>query len=816
MSLVFDTMTIPVLIDILMISITFVVNGSIITIRSSRGSYWGLAMKRIRLIPFKHSVLGKTVFFHSMLVLILVSVVTYFMINIVSRDLTKEARASVDNMTEQAYHTADVLLRSTYYYFGQIYSNDAEIFNAMYGDEFTGMQSKQIRDKLVDLKAANPLIESVYIYNMNHNIVFSSESTRSTVEDFDDMGMTKLLEKGRNIGNGGAFIPRRERLSYGNNPADLNLLSIIYTQFEGEVSDGALVVNLNQQTLQELINKAGDRISRQSMIIDQHGTVLSHTDPQLLMKNIADEPYIDEILRTENTTGQINVPIHGDNNLVSFRKSDQLGWIAISMVEESSILGTVIMVQRFILGITGLFIIIAIVIAFFSIRTIYMPVRNLASKIRDGSSKTLHPPHANEYKLIESWISRQEERVHDLESSMSRYRDAGKKELLKEVILGVLKETPANLERLHNLGILLDGGPYLAAVIRIDDYYSFSNRFQLKDQVLFKYAIMNIVDETLRPYGAAELFEYNDDTIAVLINLNEGQSPHADVCRKALHEVQNNIQEYLPLSVTISFGTVVHRLEQMTYSWSQACQAAQYRITYGTGTVIPYVPEMSQRMSVNEYPYQLEKMITDQMKAGNKHKHRVLVDEFFETISVYQYEEIIQYLSQLVIMSERVSKMMTDDDELLQMDLSSLSDSLRQWNTLDQLKTEYLRICEKIMDFRENDFSLRSAKIVDKVKEYIHTEYSNPDLTIDDLVKQTGMTKNHVRKIFNDLCGETISQYLSNYRFEKAKELLIQTDYPAAKISEMVGIANSNYFYVSFKKYAGKSPQHYRMEHRLN
>ncbi|WP_372662149.1 AraC family transcriptional regulator [Cohnella sp.] len=42
------------------------------------------------------------------------------------------------------------------------------------------------------------------------------------------------------------------------------------------------------------------------------------------------------------------------------------------------------------------------------------------------------------------------------------------------------------------------------------------------------------------------------------------------------------------------------------------------------------------------------------------------------------------------------------------------------------------------------------------------------------------------------------------------------TDYPAAKISEMVGIANSNYFYVSFKKYAGKSPHHYRTEHRLN
>ncbi|AFC28157.1 helix-turn-helix domain-containing protein [Paenibacillus mucilaginosus 3016] len=771
----------------------------------------------IRGIPLKNSVLVKTIFFHSMLVLILVSLVSFFMMNIVSRGLTKEAKASVDTMTEQAYHTADVLLRSTYYYFGQLYTNDMEIFNAMYGDEFTGMQSKRIRDKLVDLKAANPLIESVYIYNMNHDIVFSSESTQNTVDSFYDNGMTELLKQGQKMGNRGVFIPRRERFSSNNTPVDMNLLSIVYTQFKQDgASDGALVVNLNQQTLQELINKAGQGISRQSMIINQQGMVLSHSDPQFLMKSIADERYIDEILHSEHTRGQISVSIKGDNYLVAYLKSDQLGWIAISMVEENSVLGTVIMVQRFILCITGLFIIIAIVSAILSIRSIYIPVRNLARKIGGSSTKPLHSPHANEYEMIESWISHQEERVQDLQSSISRYSDAGKKELLKEVILGVFKETPANLKRSHNLGILLDGGPYLAAAIRIDNYYSLSNRFQLEDLALFKYAIMNIADETMRPYGTAELFEYSDDTIAVLINLAEGQSHHADAYHKAFNEVLGNITEYLPFSVTISFGTVVHSLVQVTYSWSQACQAAQYRIVHGTGTVIAYEPEMSQRMPADEYPYQLEKMITDQMKTGNKRKHRTLVDEFFETISKYQYEEIIQYLSQMVIMSERVAKVITDDDELLHMDLSSLSESLRQWDTLAHIKEEYIRICEKIMDFRDNDFSLRGVKVVDKVKEYIHTEYSNPDLTIDDLVKQTGMTKNHVRKIFNDLCGETISQYLSNYRFEKAKELLIQTDYSAARISEMVGIANSNYFYVSFKKYAGKSPQHYRMEHRLN
>ena len=50
------------------------------------------------------------------------------------------------------------------------------------------------------------------------------------------------------------------------------------------------------------------------------------------------------------------------------------------------------------------------------------------------------------------------------------------------------------------------------------------------------------------------------------------------------------------------------------------------------------------------------------MKAGNNQKVRALVDDFFETISEYQYEEIIQYLSQMVMMSERIANVITDDD----------------------------------------------------------------------------------------------------------------------------------------------------------
>jgi two-component system response regulator YesN len=39
---------------------------------------------------------------------------------------------------------------------------------------------------------------------------------------------------------------------------------------------------------------------------------------------------------------------------------------------------------------------------------------------------------------------------------------------------------------------------------------------------------------------------------------------------------------------------------------------------------------------------------------------------------------------------------------------------------------------------------------------------------------------------------------------------LLTTDLPANRIGEMVGIDNTKYFYISYKKYSGKTPDHFR------
>ncbi|MNC61254.1 Xylose operon regulatory protein [compost metagenome] len=103
-----------------------------------------------------------------------------------------------------------------------------------------------------------------------------------------------------------------------------------------------------------------------------------------------------------------------------------------------------------------------------------------------------------------------------------------------------------------------------------------------------------------------------------------------------------------------------------------------------------------------------------------------------------------------------------------------------------------------------------NQKHVIQMLDIIHERYQDSELTVESVTESIGFSTNYARKLFKDQTGQSISVYLNEYRFNKAKELLLSTNLPAKRIGEMVGIPNHNYFYFSFKKITGKTPDQFR------
>ena len=96
------------------------------------------------------------------------------------------------------------------------------------------------------------------------------------------------------------------------------------------------------------------------------------------------------------------------------------------------------------------------------------------------------------------------------------------------------------------------------------------------------------------------------------------------------------------------------------------------------------------------------------------------------------------------------------------------------------------------------------------IKDYISRNYMNDTLSVKDISSHVYLSASYVCTFFKSETGQTLNQYLTEYRMEKAKQLLSDPRYKISEISSKVGYTDGNYFGKSFKKYSGFSPSEYR------
>ena len=88
--------------------------------------------------------------------------------------------------------------------------------------------------------------------------------------------------------------------------------------------------------------------------------------------------------------------------------------------------------------------------------------------------------------------------------------------------------------------------------------------------------------------------------------------------------------------------------------------------------------------------------------------------------------------------------------------------------------------------------------------------YVKESLSIKEISDHVVLSAAYVCTYFKSQTGQTLNQYITEYRMERAMSLLADERYQIADISAKVGYSNGNYFSKSFKKFTGLSPSKYR------
>lgn len=102
--------------------------------------------------------------------------------------------------------------------------------------------------------------------------------------------------------------------------------------------------------------------------------------------------------------------------------------------------------------------------------------------------------------------------------------------------------------------------------------------------------------------------------------------------------------------------------------------------------------------------------------------------------------------------------------------------------------------------------------IVDRVKQYVSENISNPDLSREDIAGYVFLNPDYLTRIFKKETGISISDFLQQQRICYAKELLTNTSLSVSDVAVSAGYSNLSYFSTIFKKYVLQNPNEFRKQ----
>jgi two-component system response regulator YesN len=362
-------------------------------------------------------------------------------------------------------------------------------------------------------------------------------------------------------------------------------------------------------------------------------------------------------------------------------------------------------------------------------------------------------------------------------------------------------------------------GSYKFIHISIDQILSKAKEVETEERETWKFAIENIMAELLNK-------EWDENRIRGwqwrhgksgfwLLLLDEQQAMNSSFSVGTEHfilQLKNAIQRFTPFTVSIALGNEFEDLSLLPSFRDQLLSLLQFRIIKGGNNIFQL--DLIKNIS-NEKPkgitssvYKHTQQIIHALERGAEEEAIKSLQDFFSEIEVLSspvsIQEAVHYLFIRIVNRWMEHDGFGEDPYLLTEALqltkhaanfSQLKDSVRHWILTIMKKMKLL--------------TADHPNPIQQAKEWIKSNFGE-NITIKKIAHHVHMNPTYFCEYFKTQTGETVLDYVTKSRLEKARELLGTTDLKIYDISCQVGYQDTKYFSRLFKQWMGQTPSQYR------
>ena len=123
---------------------------------------------------------------------------------------------------------------------------------------------------------------------------------------------------------------------------------------------------------------------------------------------------------------------------------------------------------------------------------------------------------------------------------------------------------------------------------------------------------------------------------------------------------------------------------------------------------------------------------------------------------------------------------------------------------------------QQIQEDKLNKIEIESPddKLMKRIMKVINDNLSNPELSIDIITAEVGISRTHLHRKLKELTNQTTTQFVRNIRLKQAAILLAEKRHNINEIATLTGFSDPNYFSTSFKEVYGIPPREYIEKHQ--
>lgn len=206
----------------------------------------------------------------------------------------------------------------------------------------------------------------------------------------------------------------------------------------------------------------------------------------------------------------------------------------------------------------------------------------------------------------------------------------------------------------------------------------------------------------------------------------------------------------------------------------------------------------------------LQEKIVNLSGTGQTQQLESEIKGFFYTIRQLKMGSMIfltSICSELLVKSlKKVTA--NEKNEVVAMVRDSLQDFklLQTTAQMESFVIDKLLFIETIINESKSNKSRRAVREVERL---IEKNY-NQNITIQYLADEVYMSIGHLQNLFKKETGQTINNYITAVRMDKAKILLKDSGIKIYEVANSVGYQDTNYFTRIFRKVVGENPVDYR------